>query len=50
MSTFERSAYILMDRIVPPLAKGYIIRADGPIVPEPVDLISELGIFGVIIG
>lgn len=46
----ERSAYILMDRIMPPMTKGFIIRPGQKFSPEPSDLISELGIFGVIIG
>lgn len=29
---------------------GYVIRPGGPSPPELVDLISELGIFGAIIG
>lgn len=46
----ERSAYILMDRIVPPMSKGFIVRPHEKIGIEPSDLVSELGIFGVIIG
>ncbi|XP_021934218.1 glutathione synthetase-like isoform X2 [Zootermopsis nevadensis] len=46
----ERTAWILMERIVPPVQKGYIIRPGGPKVPQMVNLVSELGIFGVIIG
>lgn len=45
----ERSAWILMDRITPPLQSNYMIRP-GQDIKEPVDLVSELGIFGVIIG
>lgn len=45
----ERSAWILMDRITPPLQSNYMIRP-GQEMKEPVDLVSELGIFGVIIG
>lgn len=45
----ERSAWILMDRITPPLQANYMVRP-GQEVKEPVDLVSELGIFGVIIG
>lgn len=48
--TKERSAWILMERINPPLTKGYMVRPGGPEVPPLVDLVSELGIFGVIIG
>lgn len=45
----ERSAYILMEMINPPLQHNYMIR---PNLPEPLytEVISELGIFGVIIG
>ncbi|XP_029164299.1 glutathione synthetase-like [Nylanderia fulva] len=49
----ERKAWILMDRIYPPLQKNYLIRS----VEEPLkdnfdlsDVIAELGIYGVIIG
>ncbi|XP_055914071.1 glutathione synthetase-like isoform X2 [Eupeodes corollae] len=50
MSSVERSAWILMERIHPPITKGYMIRPDGQMPPPLVDLVSELGIFGVIIG
>ncbi|XP_022904636.1 glutathione synthetase-like isoform X3 [Onthophagus taurus] len=46
----ERSAWILMERIHPPISSGYIVRPGGPEVPELLDLVSELGIYGVIIG
>lgn len=46
----ERTAWILMERIHPPFSKGYIVRPGGPEIPELVDLTSELGIFGVVIG
>ncbi|XP_052866936.1 glutathione synthetase-like isoform X2 [Anopheles cruzii] len=46
----ERSAWILMERIFPPLSTGYIIRPNGPNPPPLVQLVSELGIFGAIIG
>jgi len=46
----EQTAWILMERIIPPVEKGYIIRPDGPEIPQIVDLVSELGIFGVVIG
>lgn len=46
----ERTAWILMERIHPPLTSGYMIRPGGPDIPELVDLTSELGIFGVVIG
>ncbi|XP_037938255.1 glutathione synthetase-like isoform X2 [Teleopsis dalmanni] len=50
MSRFERSAWILMDLIHPPISRGYMIRPSGPVPPPVVDMVSELGIFGVIIG
>jgi len=45
----ERNAYILMDRIHPPVTKNYMVR---PLEKEArfSDVISELGIFGYIIG
>lgn len=45
----ERNAWILMDRINPPIQKNYMIR---PTLKEPLytDVVSELGIFGVVIG
>lgn len=50
MTPLERSAWILMERIFPPVSRGYMVRPDGPASPPIVDLVSELGIFGVIIG
>ncbi|XP_053658736.1 glutathione synthetase-like [Anopheles marshallii] len=50
MSNDERSAWILMERIFPPLSTGYMIRPNGPSPPTMVQLVSELGIFGTIIG
>lgn len=49
MSDVERSAWVLMEQIVPPMTKSYIIRPHQQIPKEPVDLVSELGVFGVII-
>ncbi|XP_063542264.1 glutathione synthetase-like isoform X3 [Cydia strobilella] len=46
----ERAAYILMERISPPLVPGYVVRPGGAVPPPVTDLVSELGIFGVIIG
>lgn len=45
----ERTGWILMDRINPPLLKNYMIRPKlkGPIFTE---MLCELGIFGVVIG
>ena len=44
----ERSKYILMDKIQPPVTKNYIIRAE---LPKPVlaDVVSELGFYGILI-
>ncbi|TDG42507.1 hypothetical protein AWZ03_011056 [Drosophila navojoa] len=50
MSRVERSAWILMDLIHPPLSQGYMIRPGSDVPPQIVDMVSELGIFGVIIG
>lgn len=51
MSRSERAAWILMDLIQPPVTKGYIIRPENEgTVPKVVDVVSELGIFGVILG
>ncbi|XP_012218621.1 glutathione synthetase-like [Linepithema humile] len=50
----ERTAWILMDRIYPPLQKNYLIRAiDEPHAEDNFDLsdvITELGIYGVTLG
>ena len=45
----EREAFILMDRIKPPVTKNYMVRP-GREEPMLVDVISELGIFGYVIG
>ena len=44
----ERNAYILMDRIRPPITTNYMIRPGQE--PQLVNVISELGIFGYVIG
>lgn len=44
----ELSAYILMDRIVPPTTKNYLIKPGSR--AQLVDVVSELGIFGIILG
>ncbi|XP_048505872.1 glutathione synthetase-like [Athalia rosae] len=46
----ERTAWILMDRIHPPLQKNYQIRPGSTTDSELKEVVSELGIFGVIIG
>ncbi|XP_017148366.1 glutathione synthetase-like isoform X1 [Drosophila miranda] len=50
MSRVERSGWILMDLIHPPLTKGYMVRPGAEMPPTIVDMVSELGIFGVVIG
>ena len=45
----ERNAYILMDRISPPITTNYVVRP-GMKEAQMVDVISELGIFGYVIG
>ncbi|XP_049833687.1 glutathione synthetase-like isoform X2 [Schistocerca gregaria] len=49
-SSKERTAWILMERIAPPVQKNYIVRPGQNNLPEPTDVVSELGIFGVVIG
>ncbi|OXU23570.1 hypothetical protein TSAR_006175 [Trichomalopsis sarcophagae] len=44
----ERTAWILMDRIHPPLQKNYLIRAGSESVSLQ-DFVSELGIYGIIL-
>ncbi|XP_015601404.1 glutathione synthetase-like [Cephus cinctus] len=46
----ERTAWILMDRIYPPLQKNYIIRPGDMNNCEVQDFTCELGIYGIIIG
>nr|CAD7408975.1 unnamed protein product [Timema cristinae] len=46
----ERTAWILMDRISPPIQTCYIVRPGQDGLPPLSDLVSELGIFGVILG
>ncbi|XP_044747047.1 glutathione synthetase-like isoform X2 [Coccinella septempunctata] len=46
----ERTAWILMERIHPPISKSYIVRPGDGDLPDLVDVISELGIYGVVIG
>ena len=47
-SSAERDAYIMMDRIQPPITTNYMVRPATPV--RLVKCISELGIFGYIIG
>lgn len=44
----ERNAFIMMDMIAPPVTQNYMIRPGSE--PKLVDCISELGIFGYVIG
>ncbi|CAK9825551.1 Glutathione synthetase [Anthophora retusa] len=50
----ERTAWILMDRLRPPVQKNYIVRAHKyPLKDDHLrfsDVISELGIYGVVMG
>lgn len=50
----ERTAWILMDRLYPPLQKNYFLRAaeESPLENDInlSDVITELGIYGVIVG
>ncbi|KAJ8672684.1 hypothetical protein QAD02_003944 [Eretmocerus hayati] len=48
MDRTDRSAYILMDKIHPPHQKNYLIRAGKDFRLQ--DCVSELGIYGVILG
>ncbi|XP_016904439.1 glutathione synthetase [Apis cerana] len=45
----DRVAWILMDKIRPPIHKSYMVRPEINIDTELQELVSELGIFGVII-
>ena len=47
-SSTERDAFIMMDRIHPPITTNYMVRPATPV--RLVNCISELGIFGYIIG
>ena len=44
----ERNAYILMDRIKPTIPTNYMVRPGQK--AKLVDVISELGVFGYVIG
>lgn len=39
-----------MEKISPPISRSYMIRPGGPMPPPIVEMVSELGIFGAIIG
>lgn len=47
--SLERTAWILMERIDPPITRGYIVRPGEANPPPLSEMVSELGIFGVII-
>ncbi|RZF42695.1 hypothetical protein LSTR_LSTR001490 [Laodelphax striatellus] len=47
-SSKERTGWILMDRIIPPVQENIIVRVGKK--PASEDIVSELGIFGIIIG
>ena len=46
ISPVERSQYILMERIRPPVVKNLMVQYDTE-VPALVDTVTEYGIFGV---
>lgn len=50
----ERTAWILMDRFYPPVQNNYIVRVHNePFEDNQLhfsDVVSELGIYGIIIG
>lgn len=41
----ERSQYILMERLRPPITTNYTVKHD-EVVPTAIDTVSELGVFG----
>ncbi|EZA60374.1 Glutathione synthetase [Ooceraea biroi] len=45
-----RVAWILMDRIYPPIHTNYVVKPGNSVDLETKELVSELGIFGVILG
>lgn len=49
-NTKERTAWILMDRIRPPLQGNYLVRPGDSGRLEVQNVISELGVYGVILG
>ncbi|CAG9813355.1 unnamed protein product [Phaedon cochleariae] len=46
----ERTAWIMMERIQPPTVMGYAVIAGQPNPPPLKEMVSELGIYGVLIG
>lgn len=47
-STQQRQAYILMERVIPPVVSNCIIQSNK--APQPCSITCELGIYGVILG
>ncbi|KZC07199.1 Glutathione synthetase [Dufourea novaeangliae] len=45
----DRVAWILMDKIYPPIHNSYMVRPEDNMNIKPQELVSELGIFGIII-
>ncbi|XP_050513349.1 glutathione synthetase-like isoform X2 [Diabrotica virgifera virgifera] len=46
----ERESWIMMERIIPPIIRGYMVKPGGSNPPPISEMILELGIFGIIIG
>uniref|UniRef100_A0A6P7GLD3 Glutathione synthetase n=1 Tax=Diabrotica virgifera virgifera TaxID=50390 RepID=A0A6P7GLD3_DIAVI len=46
----ERESWIMMERIIPPIICGYMVKPGGSNPPPISEMILELGIFGIIIG
>lgn len=46
----DRVAWILMDRLYPPVHRNYVMKPGKSAEYETKELTSELGIFGVVIG
>ena len=44
----ERNAFILMEKICPPIQSNYLIKVGEELKMQ--DFISELGIFGIVMG
>jgi len=50
MSVQERSTYILMEKITPAITKNYLIRPNTTTQTTLMETVSELGIFGYLLG
>ena len=46
----ERTAYILMERIHPVPMQNYPIISGKPVETEPINMVSEMGVFGMLLG